>query len=114
MDFLPESLPSVFVSHCSREGDLAHRVIAALRERLGGRVRVLLDEDVFRAGDRWRDELWAWWSTCDAAVIVCSTEALESDWVLIETVVLKRRVDTSADFRLFPLLIDPVTVAALK
>jgi hypothetical protein len=40
--------------------------------------------------------------------------SVTSDWVLIETVVLKRRDDTNADFRLFPLLIDPVTVVALK
>lgn len=50
-------------------------MIAALRERLDGKVRVLLDQGVLRAGDRWRDELWEWWSMCDAAVIVCSTEA---------------------------------------
>jgi len=83
--------PKLFISHSSAEDELAQRVIADLRQRVGETFDILLDAVVLEGGQRWRDELWNWWSDCDVAVVVCSNGALQSRWVLIETSILMRR-----------------------
>src|ERR1051326_4871051 len=98
--------PSLFISHSSANDELAHKVIYELCERARGTFDVLLDQEVLEGGDRWRDELWNWWSKCDAAVVVCSAGALESRWVMLEVSVLMRRKSVNASFPILPLLID--------
>jgi hypothetical protein len=105
---------SLFISHSSGEDELAKRVIAELRTRVEDKLDVLLDAEVLDAGQRWRDELWSWWSECDAAVVVCSEAALKSRWVLIEVSVLMRRKQVNPHFPILPLLIHPVAPETIR
>jgi hypothetical protein len=106
--------PTLFISHSSSEDELARRVIERLCERVHGTLDVLLDEEVLEGGQRWRNELWNWWSDCDVAVIVCSDSALQSRWVMLEVSVLMRRKSINTGFPILPLLVHPATADRVK
>jgi hypothetical protein len=111
---MSDGRPTLFISHSSLESELAKRLIAELRVRVQEKLEVLLDAEVLDGGQRWRDELWTWWSECDAAVVICSEAALQSRWVMIEVSILMRRKRINAAFPILPLLVHPVVPGDLK
>jgi hypothetical protein len=104
----------VFISHSSKEDELSKRAVRALEKRLDTtRIRLLYDKDVLDTGEHWRDELWEWWGSCDAAVVICSVPALTAPWVFLEVATLMRRHSITR-LPVFPVLIDPVTAERVK
>lgn len=59
-----------------------------------------LDHLDLRSGERWRQTLGWWLSTCRTAVVLLSKEALESAWVRYELNVLAHREQTGRNVRL--------------
>ncbi len=106
--------PQLFISHASAEDALSRRLIAELQNRLAGRFDIRLDQTNLEGGDPWRNELWQWWSECDAAVVVCSEAAVKSRWVLIEVSVLMRRKTVNPNFPVLPLIVAPATPDTVK
>jgi hypothetical protein len=106
--------PRLFISHASKEDDLSKRVRDELATRLGGGFEIQLDALRLQGGDPWRSELWTWWAECDLAIVICSEEALKSDWVKLEVSILMRRRALNANFPVLPLIIAPATFADVK
>ncbi|HEV8136400.1 MAG TPA: toll/interleukin-1 receptor domain-containing protein [Pyrinomonadaceae bacterium] len=105
--------PLVFISHSAKD-DLARSVLDKLSAAMDPDFEVLLDQFRLQPGDRWRQELDIWMSLCQAAVIIFSENALESDWVLQEATILRWRRAWDQDFILVPVLMPTVRAKALK
>jgi hypothetical protein len=91
---MPEAArPKIFISH-SAETDPAKSQLDRLKTELASAGFELLVDHTRPAqhpGVRWRDALNAWLEICDGAIILCSREAVQSDWVWAEAVILKHR-----------------------
>jgi hypothetical protein len=113
--------PSVFISHSAHDDPGATRAVAALRRALkAAGFEPLVDEWDLKGGDDWRQRLYTWMTHCDAAILLLSRNALQSDWVLQEaTVLTARRFDQARNdavnepFLLLPVLVG-VTMRDVK
>lgn len=108
----PRRRPPVFISHSSRGDADAASVLSAIRRALkAARFEPLVDERGLKGGDDWRLRLHTWMSHCDAAILLLSRQALESDWVLQEaTILTARRVVQGLDHTVETFLLLPVLV----
>jgi hypothetical protein len=116
-------LARVFISHSSH-GDAAKdrlaKLVAALEEG-AGKVEVSYDSEQIEDGSRWRDVIDAMLVDCDAAVVLVSSDALKSAWVLKEATLLRARYEAEYNklakrpgFPLLPVLFDGITTDQLK
>jgi hypothetical protein len=100
----------IFISHSGTEPSAA-----LLRDTLAQRLRddgyrVLLDKDELKIGQHWRSTINAWIGGCDAAVLLVSSAALQSNFVAYETSLLSYRHDSERGrFMLIPVYLPPVT-----
>jgi hypothetical protein len=102
------SRPKIFISH-SAKTDPAKHLLDRLEKELGAAgFELLVDRTRLDAhpGVRWREALNAWLEICDGAIILFSREALQSDWVKAEAVILNHR--WRGGTRGFPLLLGLV------
>jgi hypothetical protein len=102
------SKPLIFISHSAKDV-LAHDILNQLPPVLEPDFEVLLDQYRLQANDPWRNELDVWMSLCHAAVILFSSDALASTWVLQEATILRWRRARDPNFVVVPVLIPPVT-----
>jgi hypothetical protein len=106
---MPEAAqPKIFISH-SAKTDPAKSLLERLQTELAaGGFELLVDHTRLdqHPGVRWREALNAWLEICDGAIILCSREALQSDWVRAEAVILNHR--RGGGTRGFPLLLGLV------
>ena len=109
--------PRIFISHVNNDpsGD---KVWPAIRNRLiGDGFDVLVDRDLLRPGDQWRNEIYSWMHLCDAAVVLISREALDNPsryWVARELACLIYRRHYDRSLRVIPVLLDDVTFQDLE
>jgi hypothetical protein len=98
----------LFISHSSHAEGASERLCAVV-DALGKRgFNVMVDKDVIRSGDVWRERINAMLVECDAAVILLTQDALGSAWVLKEATILKWRHDRNERFALVPVLLDGI------
>jgi hypothetical protein len=103
--------PRIFISHSSADDPA---LVLSLHDALNAAgFRVLLDRTRLAGGDDWRNEIYTWISRAHGAVVLLSEVALRSRWVRYELTALTQRRWFDADFRLIPVVVPPVTTAAL-
>jgi hypothetical protein len=110
------SKPRVFISHVNNDPKV-EEIWQALRARLVDFFDVLVDREILKPGDLWRNEIYAWIGLCDAAVILISRPALEAPsrvWVARETACLIFRRALDSDLTIIPVLLDDVTFDELE
>ncbi len=117
-DYAQEKFPSDAERREALEAreHLAKEVCDGLATRLaaGGTFAVLLDRQGIKPGDAWYAKLNVWVSGCDAAVILLTQRALESDYVKYEVSVLANRYQkTGKAFPLLPVHLPPVDEKAI-
>ena len=95
--------PIIFISHSARNDPAAHGILIKLEQYLNKNgFDVLLDETRLEGGEPWRDRLHTWMGHCHGAIILLTSKALESPWVLKEATILSWRHSLSGGK--FPLL----------
>lgn len=78
-------MAAIFISHSSEDTLQATQVAAALRAR--GFQHLFLDFDSAQGipgGSRWEHELYRQLRQCQAVIVLCSPDAMASDWVFAE------------------------------
>lgn len=107
--------PKVFISHSAKD-PLARRLMDSLADALNatGKFDILLDKRALEPSDEWRAAIDEWILRCDAAVIILSKDAVESQYVLYETTLLRGRWKTRKDFTLIPIRFADVTTEMLE
>src|SRR5262249_44019783 len=78
-------MAAIFISHSSRDGDLAAQFKSWLTDQ--GYENVFLDFDKhtgLRAGEQWERELYEQISRCHAVVLVLTPNWLASKWCFVE------------------------------
>lgn len=110
----------VFISHSAKE-EQAQAVQGALVAALKapGRLKKLnvlplLDKEKLRPGDMWRTQINLWVGGCDAAVVLLSEAALQSDWVFYEASLLSDRAQRNASFLVIPVCLGTVDQAKFE
>jgi len=102
-------MAGIFISHSSRDRQAAAAMAARLRDQ--GYASLFLDfdpADGIPAGRDWEREIYARLRGCDAVVVLCSAEAMASDWCFAEIVYAR-----ALGKRLFPVRIDACSVRTL-
>ncbi|MBL8437222.1 MAG: toll/interleukin-1 receptor domain-containing protein [Zoogloeaceae bacterium] len=90
--------PVLFVSHSSKDNDLAREVVAKIE---AGEVKTVFDVYDLAGGQEWRPQLFRWMARCQAALILLTPNGIESNWVLQEATVLHARKMLEPGFRVF-------------
>src|SRR5687767_1351822 len=117
----------IFVSHSSKDNALAEQVCRALRGDSVGQsgcepavdyqklqnYDVLVDVDTLQAGKPWPRQLHEWMARCHAAVLLLTTSAAKSPWVLKEATILAWRRSLDTNFLFFTARVDDAKDADL-
>jgi hypothetical protein len=117
----------IFISHSSRPrageaGDplaqanwqLLQDTCKELKTVYGAQIEILVDYQGLHPGNDWELRLNQWLAECHAAIIFFSPRAIQaSDWVRKEATILSWRAALDPGFKLFPVLLPPMTVAGL-
>jgi hypothetical protein len=90
------------------------RFLDQLIARLEGKLEVLWDRNLLFASDEWRRKLYPCFGKSDAAVILLSRGALESQYVSLEAMVLMWRWVVDPKMVLIPVYFDGVNENSLK
>jgi hypothetical protein len=106
----------IFVSHSSANNALTDEVCELLRAPppAGGGYDVLVDIKSLETADPWPLQLHEMMADCHAAVILLTTDALQSAWVLKEATILTWRRSLEPGFKLFFVQFPDVTDEHLK
>jgi TIR domain len=119
---MPES-PLIFVSHSSKDNDITEQLCQALRaEGAGGTgwdpvvnfeklqdCDVLVDFEELQAGKPWPKQLHEWMARCHGAVLLLTSNAVKSPWVLKEATILAWRLSLEESFKFFIVRYDDVS-----
>lgn len=105
----------IFISHSSHQQETRERLRAICDRLTEQGFNVLVDYDVIKSGDQWRQRIHASLAECQAAAVLFDREALDSPWVLKEATILAWRNSLEKnDFTLMPILLDDVNRNELK
>jgi TIR domain len=105
----PDLEPLVFLSHSARDDQDALDVLDALVKGLPKRGwDVYVDEERLKPGTLWRHQLHTALGACDAAVILFSRKAYDSEWVLKESTIFRWRFSLDPNFMIVPVLFPKV------
>jgi hypothetical protein len=91
--------PVLFVSHSSADRELAGRVVRLIAERTS--CKPIIDQHDLEQGTEWRQQLYQWMAKCQAALLLLTDHAIESNWVLQEATILRARKALEPKFRAF-------------
>jgi len=114
---LPPRKARVFISGSSKEPKVQEIQTALYAElETSGVLVPLMDRQDLEPGDMWRARINLWVGGCDAAVMLLSPQALQSDWVFYEMALLTYRNETDPGFLVLPVYVDitPEEVAASR
>lgn len=101
----------VFVSHSSEDNDLGHRLVADLRQALGGEDAVWYDSSGgLYGGDDWWGKIVAELTARPVFLVVLSPAAMESKWVQDEINLAWRQKNSRQGKLLVPVLYRPCVV----
>lgn len=104
-----EDFPTIFISHSSAEDADQAALLKAIKAKFAADFEILLDQDLLKAGDTWRNELHTWMAMCQAAIVILSPGVLEhEEWVLKEFTILSWRRSLDPNFVLIPVLLPTV------
>lgn len=113
----------IFLSHSSKDAALTTAVAEALSplaadapaaKRPAWGYEVLVDQTELKPGVEWPRYLHEWMARADAAVILLTTNAVASDWVLKEATILAWRRSLDPGFSLFVVRFPDVTNELLE
>jgi hypothetical protein len=97
----------VFVSHSARDAE-ARRLLQLLEDKpFSEKFAVRVDREI-KKGEDWRAEINTWIGYCDAAIVLLSKDALQSDWVKYECSILAYRRTLQKNFCLIPVFLQGV------
>lgn len=100
---------AIFISHSSKDNELAAQIAAWLKERQFHSLFLDFDPQFgIPAGRNWEQELYRQLRVCRAVIVLCSEHSAASDWCFAE-VVLARSLGKS----LFPVRMDGSAVPSL-
>ena len=100
--------PLVYISHQARS-DKTRAILNAIRLRLfGDGFDVLLDTERPGVGSVWSEQSGAWLNSCQGAVVLFSTDAIESSFFDREADLIAQRCTGDQDFPVISVLLQPV------
>lgn len=103
--------PRLFISHSSSDNVPA----TALHDALADLFDVFLDVEGIEGGEEWRRKIEVHLIECDAALVLLSVNAEQSDWVAAEAEMLGfRRRNTDKSLFLLPVLLDGFDAERLR
>lgn len=97
--FLSHSSPTDFAKERLNE------VARSLEERHPGQLKVLFDKEQIMSGDDWRSRISLMMHSCQAAAVLLDKTAVDSPWVLYESLYLSERNAFESSFRYIPVFI---------
>ena len=112
--------PCIFISHSSLDNELTKELCQALNVPGGTQYQPVVDFDVLVdyqrlvSGTYWPKQLHEWMAKCHAAVLLLTSNAVRSPWVLKEATILAWRLSLDGAFRLFTVRFPDVTDEMLK
>lgn len=116
--------PKVFISHSTKAGDprassfldRLYKALVQARNNDGKEAfEILLDQETFITGEKWREVNREWVLTCDAAIVLLSEAATQSNYVKHEVTLLQERRQYHPNhLMLLPVSFPPVTEEHLK
>jgi hypothetical protein len=104
----------IFVSHSSANNDLTKEVCDEIKAAAPGAYEILVDKESLETADPWPIQLHEMMADCHAAVVLLTTDAVKSDWVLKELTILTWRRSLEPGFKLFIVQFPEVTDEELK
>lgn len=108
--------PRLFISHSARGEPETMGLLDDLRKALENSFAVLIDKDDIEVGDSWRQTLNTWIGGCDAAIVLLTEKALQSEYVAYEVTVLTYREKNLPAHKctVIPVFVDPVNDEAVR
>ena len=108
--------PRLFISHSARGEPETMGLLDDLRKALDNDFAILIDKDDIKVGDPWRQTLNTWIGGCDAAIVLLTEKALQSEYVAYEVTVLTYREKNLPAYKctVIPVFIDPVNDEAVR
>jgi TIR domain len=103
----------IFISHSTKTEE-ARAFLDAVADALREDFDVRLDATGLKGGDDWRAKLYEWMEEVHGAVLLLTSEALDSKFVQIEASVLSWRRFRQPKFVLLPVLVGGVGVEELS
>jgi len=94
----------IFISHSSRDLAFVKQLARDLRDALGDEQAVWYDSSNLKGGTQWWREIVAELQNSTVFLLVCSPEAMASDWVNDEIDMAWRRKNSPDKMRFIPLL----------
>jgi hypothetical protein len=91
--------PVLFVSHSSADRELAGRIVRLIAACTI--CKPIIDQHDLEQGTEWRQQLYQWMAKCQAALLLLTDHAIESNWVLQEATILRARKALEPKFRAF-------------
>lgn len=105
----------IFISHSTKTGEAEEFLNAVEQALLADKeFDVRLDKAGLRGGDDWRAKLYEWMDEVHGAILLLTTEALNSKFVQLEASVLSWRRFRQPKFVLLPVLVGGVGVEELS
>ena len=104
----------IFVSHSSANNDITEAVCEGIKAAAPGTYEILVDNESLETAHPWPIQLHEMMADCHAAVVLLTTDAVKSDWVLKELTILTWRKSLEPGFKLFIVQFPQVTDEALK
>jgi hypothetical protein len=93
----------VFFSHSTDKGTPDRDILTALVDSLRAKYAILLDRETLVAGEDWRSTLNVWIGSCDAAVILVTSQSAESEFCQYEWSILSYRRRNQGQFLVIPI-----------
>ena len=110
-------IPSIFVSHGSKDNELTEHICQRLRPASDGTswgYDVLVDFTELKPGVDWPLQLHEYMAKCSAAVLLLTNDAVTSPWVLKEATILSWRHALDKNFKVFTVRFPEVTEELLQ
>ena len=104
----------VFVSHSTLDSFTSELVETLASALHGAGFTALVDQKVIEAGDEWSPWIYDAVQECSAAVLLLSSAALRSSWVMIESWYLTNRSREDSSFAVIPVLCPDVSIEDLS
>jgi hypothetical protein len=94
----------LFVSHSSADNALVSDIAMRIDTGTGSQCKTIVDVHDLRQGTVWSPQLYQWMAKCKAALLLLTENAIRSDWVLQEAIVLRARKVIDPKFPLFTVM----------
>jgi len=93
---MSDSKPVIFISHVSKEKELASVLKSLIHESFEDTVEVFLSSDAvsIRPGKEWFSQIMEYLRKCDAILLLCSNASFRSPWINFDAGAVAARKDS--------------------